>query len=67
MQAIKSAERQMDHGEAFSFFQILNLLVYISLASGLIYFINRDYGNVITIWFVNAFPREAETLGLHNK
>ena len=42
----------------------LNLVVYVVLILAIIYFLNRDYNNLATIWFTTTFPREAATLGI---
>lgn len=44
--------------------QKMNGLAYLLMLSVLVYVLNRDYGNVVTIWFVQTFPKEARTLGL---
>jgi hypothetical protein len=44
--------------------QIMNRFIYICMLSFLIYVVNRDYGNIATVWFIRVFPREARTLGL---
>jgi hypothetical protein len=44
--------------------QKLNTVVYVIMLSVLVYVLNRDYGNLATIWFVQTFPKEAHTLGL---
>jgi hypothetical protein len=49
--------------ESFSPFSILNKLVYLFFIVGIIHFLNRDYDNIVTIWFLRSFPREAATLG----
>lgn len=51
--------------ESTSIFQTLNNLVYLLFFSGIIYYMNRDYDNIATKWFVITFPREAETLRFH--
>lgn len=48
-----------------SIFQILNISVYVLVLGGVVYFMNRDYDDMIKKWFVGIFPREADTLGLH--
>ena len=42
----------------------LNKLVYIGMFIVLIYVLNRDYDNIVTIWFVRNFPREARVFGI---
>jgi len=44
--------------------QKVNVIVYSSLIVMLVYFINRDYDNVATIWFVRMFPKESRMLGI---
>jgi hypothetical protein len=44
--------------------QQLNAVVYTILIGALIYVGNREYGNILTHWFIESFPREAEILGL---
>ncbi|CAJ1960682.1 unnamed protein product [Cylindrotheca closterium] len=44
--------------------QQLNRMVYLVMIMVLIYILNRDYGNVVLVWFVQIFPKEAEILGL---
>ena len=44
--------------------QQLNALVYTILFFLFVYFVNRDYGNLATIWFAQNFPNEAATLGI---
>jgi hypothetical protein len=44
--------------------QVLNRMVYVILMALLMYIANRDYGNVVTVWFITWFPREAATLGI---
>lgn len=44
--------------------QKVDVAVYCLLFACLVYFLNRDYGNIVTIWFIRNFPREAETLGI---
>jgi hypothetical protein len=44
--------------------QVLNRMVYFILVALLMYIANRDYGNVVTVWFITWFPREANTLGI---
>lgn len=61
--AIKSAEGEVGGEHGVSIFQGLNVTIYVALLSALVYFINRDYGNAATIWLVQTFPREAETMG----
>mmetsp|Transcript_21015 Transcript_21015/g.37969 ORF Transcript_21015/g.37969 Transcript_21015/m.37969 type:complete len:151 (+) Transcript_21015:186-638(+) len=62
----KSSQSQMENNESISIFQILNILVYLFLFLGIMYFLNRDYDNIATKWFVRTFPSEAATLGLHH-
>jgi len=44
----------------------LNGLVYVCLFSFGVYYLNREYNNLATIWFIRLFPKEAETLGITN-
>jgi hypothetical protein len=44
--------------------QVLNRMIYVILMALLMYIANRDYGNVVTVWFITWFPREAATLGI---
>ena len=68
-----SSERQsqihnnmmMENEETISTLQIINIGVYVLFLSGIIYYMNRDYDNLVTKWFVMNFPREAATFGLH--
>lgn len=43
---------------------MLNCLVYVCLFSFGVYFLNHEYDNLATIWFIRMFPKEAETLGI---
>lgn len=47
-----------------SIFTIVKLLILSGLLSYLVWIFNRDYNNIVTIWFVRTFPRESSTLGL---
>ena len=63
---LKGGGNENDGGGGIaSVFQTLNRLVYLGLFMGIIYIFNRDYDNVVTVWFVHTFPREARTLGIH--
>jgi hypothetical protein len=42
----------------------LNAGVYVIMISLMIYFFNRDYGNIVTHSFIRLFPKEAAILGL---
>ena len=42
--------------------QTLNLIVYITIFIIFILFVNQEYDNAATAWFVHYFPREAATL-----
>ena len=55
----------MENEETISTLQIINIGVYVLFLSGIIYYMNRDYDNLVTKWFVMNFPREAATFGLH--
>ena len=55
----------MENEETISTIQIINIGVYVLFLSGIIYYMNRDYDNLVTKWFVMNFPREAATFGLH--
>ena len=57
--------RMMENEETISTLQIINIGVYVLFLSGIIYYMNRDYDNLVTKWFVMNFPREAATFGLH--
>ena len=47
-----------------SFKTQLHGTIYVCFLSCLVYFLNREYDNIMTIWFIQTFPREAETLGI---
>lgn len=44
--------------------QRMNRTVYLIMILVLIYILNRDYGNLVLIWLVRMFPKEAQVLGL---
>jgi hypothetical protein len=44
--------------------QKLNVLVYGIMFSVLVFVVNRDYGNIVSIWFATRFPKEAAVLGI---
>lgn len=44
--------------------QQLNRMVYLIMFMVLIYVLNQEYGNVVFVWFVQIFPKEAQILGL---
>jgi hypothetical protein len=60
------SDGQTMESEPVSLLQFLNILVYLLLFSGMLYYLNRDFDSIATKWFVRMFPREAETLGLHH-
>jgi len=45
---------------------MIKWVVQLSLFALLIYVINAEYDNVLTIWFIRTFPIEAEILGITN-
>jgi hypothetical protein len=65
-QAMGGGVRNDDGGGGGSWtpHQKLNTLVYLILFGILIHVVNRDYGNLATVWFVRMFPKEAKTLGI---
>jgi hypothetical protein len=50
--------------ESWTPHQKLNACVYVIMISVMIYFFNRDYGNIVTHSFIRFFPKEAAILGL---
>jgi hypothetical protein len=50
--------------ESWTPHQQLNAGVYVIMISVMIYFFNRDYGNIVTHSFIRFFPKEAAILGL---
>eukprot|EP00804_Cyclotella_cryptica_P012264 CCRYP_013860-RA/>CCRYP_013860-RA protein AED:0.01 eAED:0.01 QI:142/1/1/1/1/1/2/2579/175 len=59
--------KNVETGNSVSIFAITKIMILASLLSGLVYFLNRDYGNVVTFWFVKSFPRESATIGISLK
>jgi hypothetical protein len=51
-------------GESVSIFSYCKMLGFIGLLSSLVLILNRDYNNIVTVWFVRTFPRESSTFGL---
>ena len=47
-----------------TFFKTLNRLMYMGMVIVLIYVLNRDYDNIVTVWFVKTFPKEAGVFGI---
>ena len=60
----QSDAREMAHQDTWTPHQRLNAMVYTVLIGSLIYVGNRDYGNIVTQWFIQLFPKEAGVLGL---
>jgi hypothetical protein len=50
-----------------SIFTVIKMILFAGLLSWLVFVLNRDYGNIVTIWFVRTFPRESSTFGLSLK
>eukprot|EP00804_Cyclotella_cryptica_P013727 CCRYP_018846-RA/>CCRYP_018846-RA protein AED:0.05 eAED:0.05 QI:221/1/1/1/0/0/2/326/125 len=50
-----------------SIFAIIKIMILASVLSGLVHFLNGDYGNVVTFWSVQSFPRESATIGISLK
>ena len=48
--------------DGFSLNQKVDFIVYLIAIGLLIYFVNRDYGNIATKWFTRTFPNEAAVL-----
>jgi hypothetical protein len=63
-QAMGGGVHDYDRGGSWTPHQKLNTLVYVILFGILIHVVNRDYGNLATVWFVRIFPKEAKTLGI---
>lgn len=63
-QSKTEALSKIDSDNSFSVSQTINATVYLSLVCILIYYVNRDYDNAVTKWFIHNFPREAETLSI---
>ena len=53
-----------DDADSFSLSQQVNWAVYTILFVSLLYFINRDYDDIVKIFFIRYFPKEANTIGL---
>lgn len=51
-------------GESVSIFSYCKMLGFIGLLSSLVLILNRDYNNIVIVWFVRTFPRESSTFGL---
>ncbi len=64
MKQVVETARQQITSSSWTPHQKLNTMVYVSMLSVLVYVLNRDYGNLAIIWFVQTFPKEAHTLGL---
>ena len=50
--------------DSMSIFTIIKLFIMAGLLSCFVYILNKDYNDIVTIWFVRTFPRESSTLGL---
>ncbi|KAL7479695.1 hypothetical protein ACHAW6_005420 [Cyclotella cf. meneghiniana] len=64
--SVKSS-KNFETESPISIFPIINAVILAIFLSGLVYVLNRDYGNLVTIWFVRSFPRESATIGLSSK
>jgi len=42
----------------------LNGVVYMCVFSSMVYYLNREYDHVATMWFIRSFPNEAEIMGI---
>jgi hypothetical protein len=67
-QVLQNAKKEADGGSIIANdwtpHQKLNAMVYIIIIALLVFVLNRDYGNIVTFWFVRWFPKEATTLGI---
>lgn len=61
--AIPSSKNNHDDS-TISIFSMIKMLIFTGLLTSLIYILNRDYNNVVTVWFIETFPRESSTFGL---
>jgi len=50
--------------EGISIKSKLNGMLYICFFSSMVYYFNREYDNVVTMWFIRSFPNEAEIIGI---
>merc|ERR1712183_648307 len=57
---LSDSESQNIQNESIPILHILNTFVYLFLFSGTVYYLNRDYDDIATKWFIRMFPREAE-------
>ena len=66
---LEECSKNMDDTDTalFSIGQTLNLIVYMTILITFIVFVNKEYDNAATAWFVHYFPREAATLHLYQQ
>ena len=63
-QKSKNGNKNLEEDPSISTLSIIKLMIMLGLLSALIYFMNRDYNDAVTVWFVRSFPRESATFGL---
>lgn len=60
----RTGSAHQEESSSWTPYQKLNAGVYVIMISVMIYFFNRDYGNIVTHSFIRFFPKEAAILGL---
>ena len=66
-QRTNARDKDPDVDLNISIFTIIKMMTMFGILASLVYTLNRDYNNVITIWFIRTFPRESSTFGLSLK